>query len=139
MTRKIIISIAILISFKSKLLAQEYDNCTKNHEMVFYKTEIPATFQGSLEKYFATIVTQETNNKDCTILIKILCTKKGKVCCAYIQNNQSLLKSDDLKDLINRMPDWKSAIQNGVMVDFMIHLTLEIQNKTLKVFYENGK
>lgn len=63
------------------------------------------------------------------IMIGILILPDGKTCCYTFGNlTQVELNAEKIKEVINKMPNWKPAIQNGQKVTFLKNELFKIRN-----------
>lgn len=67
--------------------------------------------------------------RDGKILIGILIYPDGKTCCnSFINFTKTELVADRFKDIVNKMPNWKPAKQNGKEITFLKQQVLLIKN-----------
>ena len=63
------------------------------------------------------------------VLIGILVFDNGKTCCKSFGNMTGKeINSKKVKEIIDEMPDWKPAVQNGEPVNFLYNLMLTFEN-----------
>lgn len=63
------------------------------------------------------------------ILIGIIVFENGKPCCKSFGNMTGKeIDSNEIKEIINNMPNWKPAIQGGETVNFLYNLMLNVEN-----------
>lgn len=129
--------IIFLFAF-TNALGQTFDDC-KVHGFLFIKVEQAPKFNGSLQEYFEKELKDKNHNFNGTIQLQILIDNSGKACCMNIKNNNSDISSLEIKDIINKMPDWTSAKQNNQNVSYAVAILLIFKESKLVVDYINEK
>ena len=63
------------------------------------------------------------------ILIGILIYPDGKTCCYSFTNlTKTVLDAEKFKEIVNKMPNWTPAKQNGKVITFLKQQLLSIRN-----------
>ncbi len=94
-----------------------------------------------LNKYFTTNCTSNSqiSTLNGKVFVQVLIDNSGKPCCRQIANKTgediSILK---LKELINEMPVWKAAIDEGIKVNYSAFLILSFSDGKCTVTYNKS-
>lgn len=113
-------------------LSQNSRSSGNDYEKLFVKVEILPKFSGNLSNYIDSMLKNtELPNKG-RVIIEVIIDSSGK------SNYRKLYDHTDgdvsnlnLKELINRMPDWTPAFQNGHPVDFIFIILLDFSSGKL--------
>lgn len=127
--------VIFLLSF-TNTFGQTFDNC-KPEGYLFIRVEEAPKFNGSLQEYFEKELKGKFQDFNGSIQLQILIDNSGKACCMSIRNNSSGISSMEIKDVINKMPDWTSAKQNNRHVSYAVAIQLTFKNSKLIVDYIN--
>ena len=138
MRHPISITVFLFFSTLTNVFGQTFSDCNVE-EPLFVRVEQASAFNGSLQKYFESELNGTLQDFKGTIQLQILIDISGKACCKSIGNNYSGISSGKIKDIINKMPGWTPARQNGNSVNFLAILLITFNNLKLDVNYVNEK
>ena len=121
------------ISFKSySQKTFHLENC--DFDIVFTKTELPAGFgkdSTDLQKFFFEKMEVGKKNIKGDMEITAIIDSLGKACWEYVENNSNYNVEKKLREILNSMPSWKPAFQNGRTVTARQHILLHFENHSL--------
>jgi hypothetical protein len=134
------VSIAILLIFSTltHVSGQTFSDCKVNGPL-FVSVQQPATFNGSLQEYFSKEMKEISQNFNGPVQLQLLIDTSGKACCMKMTNNSSNVSPATIKDIVNKMPGWTPAKDNGYLVNFAALLQITFNNSILSVQYLNEK
>jgi len=134
------ISITLFFFFSTftNVFGQTFSDCNVKGPL-FVRVEQSSTFNGSLQEYFKNELKGMFQDFNGTIRLQILIDTNGKACCMSVNNNSSSVSSTKIKDAVNKMTGWTSAMQNNHPVNFSAILEITFNNSKLSVNYVNEK
>jgi hypothetical protein len=134
------ISVVLLLIFSTftHVSAQSFSDCHVTGPL-FFSVQQSATFNGSLQEYFAKELKDMLQPFNGPIQLQLLIDTNGKACCMKIANNPSNVSATTIKNIVNNMPGWTPAKDNGYLINFSALLQITFNNSALSVHYVNGK
>lgn len=113
------------------------------YEKTFTKCEHPPTFGDdslALQTFFVNKLQNQIANSNGQIKISLIIDTAGKTACEYVENNSNLkMDKRQLNSMVNEMPNWNYAFQNGRKVKCIEFILLTFHENALSVFSKMGR
>ena len=140
----VLLTTAFVLILSATTFAQNKSYYHKNtFHGTFTNCEQPPTFgshSSDLQKYFADKLRDQITKTNGKIKISVLIDTAGKTACEWIENNSNFsMERDKLNLLIDAMPNWNSAIQNGHKVNCVEQVVLTFKKEKLVVTNRIGR
>ena len=131
-----ILIVGLTITLKAQIPVN-FDDC--GSDMFFATAEqMPKwnnkskTLEQFLENEFKVLKNIEKANGE--IIIGIIVDEDGSVCCKSIINTTiTELDTKTIKNIIDKMPKWKPAIQNSKSIIFLHHLIIKMKDGKITI------
>jgi hypothetical protein len=128
----LILGISTIIHGQIQIKPTNFNDCKVDHMFVVADT-VPTWNYNTIgmvdymNKYFDDKNLKKVENG--MIMIGILILPDGKTCCYTFGNLTKVeLNAGKIKEVINNMPNWTPAIQNGQKVTFLKNEIFKIKN-----------
>ena len=132
--KNLIFILFAFISIKSfgQIPFRNFDDCSD--KMFFVTAEENPKFENSGKdiydylniKFRKSKLMKKVNGK---ILIGIIILEDGEACCkSFVNKTGKEIDSSKIKEIINAMPDWQPARNEGKAIPFLYNLILNVEN-----------
>ena len=118
------------LSGNAQTVPEIFDDCSGDMFFVSADEHPQWIYQkATLIEYLNEAIDNEASLKGISghITVGLIINKKGKSCCQTIINNtESVIDSQRLKMILDKMPFWKPAKQNGKPIPFLHFIKIEM-------------
>lgn len=129
-----LISIVFVTCFLTNtVLSQNSKNKEQVYDKLFTKTETPPKFSGSLLNYFDSVFVEAELPNNGRVIIEVIIDSIGASHYKRLidHTNGDEVSNLKLKPVIDKMPAWSPAYQNGHAVNFILILLLDFTDEKL--------
>ena len=114
------------------MYAQDYNDCVTKVP-VFIKAETAPEYRGQFQHYFEDAFKGDTLSYNGEIVVTFVIDSIGNSCCTKIENCNSAILSEKLKEATDKMSGWKPATQNHHLVRFYYRLKFVFSGSNFQV------
>lgn len=129
---KVIIIVFLTFFLKNSALSQKSGNNEDVYYKFFTKTETPPTFSDNLSNYIDSVLSGSALPNKGRVIIEIIIDSVGIPHYKNLYDNTSGDVSNlDLQQVVDNMPPWTPAFQNGHPVNFILIFLLDFSHRKL--------